>query len=229
MVRKMPKKSTATSIMGPAVKPFACRIPAGVRQRESAARAMMAASRRGARRSATLWVAGDQDLEKMTDGLSRYAAQVQGNQAMKKAGFDSSLIVMKGTGHALNAAYKGEIRAWQYNELLLGGFRLPEETLEAFLRSVELDPGAAALVEWCESRGVPFRVLSDGFDRNLDRIQELRGLRFAYDANRLWYEGGAWRIARSKASIVSSLWMASLISTKAIILRPSLRAFTSAV
>jgi len=90
---------------------------------------------------------------------------------------------------------KGEIRAWQYNELLLGGFRLPEETLEAFLRSVELDPGAAELVAWCESRGVPFRVLSDGFDRNLDRIQELRGLRFAYDANRLWYEGGAWRIA----------------------------------
>jgi 2-hydroxy-3-keto-5-methylthiopentenyl-1-phosphate phosphatase len=90
---------------------------------------------------------------------------------------------------------KGEIRAWEYNELLLGGFRLPEETLEAFLRSVELDPGAAELVGWCESRGVPFRVLSDGFDRNLDRIQELRGLRFAYDANRLWYEGGAWRIA----------------------------------
>jgi 2-hydroxy-3-keto-5-methylthiopentenyl-1-phosphate phosphatase len=38
-------------------------------------------------------------------------------------------------------------------------------------------------------------VLSDGFDRNLDRIQQLTGVRFAYDANRLWYEGGAWRIA----------------------------------
>ena len=90
---------------------------------------------------------------------------------------------------------RGEIRAWEYNELLLGGFRLPEAELDAFLRSVELDRGAAGLVAWCESRGVPFRVLSDGFDRNLDRIQELRGLRFAYDANRLWYEDGAWRIA----------------------------------
>ena len=90
---------------------------------------------------------------------------------------------------------RGEIRAWEYNELLLGGLRLPEKELDAFLRTVELDPGAAALVAWCEERGVPFRVLSDGFDRNLDRLQQLRGVRFAYDANRLWYEQGAWRIA----------------------------------
>jgi alpha-galactosidase len=90
---------------------------------------------------------------------------------------------------------RGEIRAWEYNELLLGGLRLPEAELDAFLETVQLDPGAAALVAWCEERGVPFRVLSDGFDRNLDRIQQLRGVRFAYDANRLWYEHGAWRIA----------------------------------
>ena len=88
-----------------------------------------------------------------------------------------------------------EIDAWQYNELLLGGFRLPEDALERFLRSVQLDPGAKELVAWCEAHGVPFRILSDGFDRNLDRLQELNGVRFAYDANRLWYEHGAWRIA----------------------------------
>ena len=29
----------------------------------------------------------------------------------------------------------------------------------------------------------------------LDRIQELQGVRFAYAANRLWYEQGVWRIA----------------------------------
>jgi alpha-galactosidase len=90
---------------------------------------------------------------------------------------------------------RGEIRAWEYNELLLSGLRLPEAELDAFLRTVELDPGAASLVAWCEERGVPFRVLSDGFDRNLDRLQQLRGVRFGYDANRLWYEQGAWRIA----------------------------------
>jgi alpha-galactosidase len=90
---------------------------------------------------------------------------------------------------------RGELNAWQYNMELLDGLRLPEAELEAFLRTVELDAGAAELVRWCEERNVPFRVLSDGFDRNLDRIQQLTGVRFAYDANRLWYENGAWRIA----------------------------------
>ena len=92
---------------------------------------------------------------------------------------------------------RGELNAWQYNMELLDGLRLPEAELDAFLRTVELDPGAAELVQWCEERSVPFRVLSDGFDRNLDRIQQLTGVRFAYDANRLWYEEGAWRIAAS--------------------------------
>jgi len=90
---------------------------------------------------------------------------------------------------------RGELTPWQFNLELLQGLPLPEPEVDAFLRTVELDPGAAALVRWCEERGVPFRVLSDGFDRNLDRLQQLHGLRFAYDANQLRYEHGAWRIA----------------------------------
>jgi alpha-galactosidase len=90
---------------------------------------------------------------------------------------------------------RGELDAWSYNMALLDGLALPEADLEAFLRTVELDPGARDLVAWCERQRVPFRVLSDGFDRNLDRLQQLHGLRFAYDANRLRYENGAWRIA----------------------------------
>jgi 2-hydroxy-3-keto-5-methylthiopentenyl-1-phosphate phosphatase len=90
---------------------------------------------------------------------------------------------------------RGELTPWQYNMELLDGLPLPEADLEAFLRTVELDPGAATLVTWCEARGIPFRVLSDGFDRNLDRLQELLGVRFAYDANHLHYEHGVWRIA----------------------------------
>jgi alpha-galactosidase len=90
---------------------------------------------------------------------------------------------------------RGELDAWQYNMELLDGLALPEADLDAFLRSVELDPGARALVVWCERQGVPFRVLSDGFDRNLDRLQVLHRLRFAYDANHLHYEDGRWRIA----------------------------------
>ena len=90
---------------------------------------------------------------------------------------------------------RGELTPWEYNLELLDGLRLPEAELEAFLRTVELDPGARDLVTFCEARGIPFRVLSDGFDRNLDRLQELHGVRFAYDANHLHYEHGAWRIA----------------------------------
>jgi alpha-galactosidase len=90
---------------------------------------------------------------------------------------------------------KGEFNPWSYNMELLDGLALSEEKLDAFLRTVEPDPGAHRLVAWCEENAVPFRVLSDGFDRNLDRLQELHGVRFAYEANRLWYENGAWRIA----------------------------------
>ncbi len=89
----------------------------------------------------------------------------------------------------------GELNAWSYNMELLDGLELPEETLEAFLQTVEPTPGAAELVQWCEDHAVPFRVLSDGFDRNLDRLQEIHGIRFDYDANKLWYEKGRWRLA----------------------------------
>lgn len=93
---------------------------------------------------------------------------------------------------------RGELTAWQYNLEVFDGFALPEETLEAFLRSVSLDPGARSLLDWCASRSVPFRILSDGYDRNVARLQELHGLRFPFDANRLRYEAGRWRIAPAR-------------------------------
>jgi 2-hydroxy-3-keto-5-methylthiopentenyl-1-phosphate phosphatase len=88
----------------------------------------------------------------------------------------------------------GEYTAWQYNRALLDGFHLPEKELEAFLQSVELDPGAGRLLDWCSERGVRFRILSDGFDYNLDRLQVIHGVSFAYTANLLHYEGDQWRI-----------------------------------
>ena len=90
---------------------------------------------------------------------------------------------------------KGELGAWEYYMELLDGLELPEEKLDAFLRTVELDPGARSLMAFCESNGLPFRILSDGFGRNLDRLMELNDLRFAYEANHLWYEDGRWRLA----------------------------------
>lgn len=88
----------------------------------------------------------------------------------------------------------GEISPWEYNLELLDGLALPEMELDRFLESVELDPGARGLLEWCGRNGAPFRILSDGFDRNLERLQALTGTAFGYDANELRYVDGAWRI-----------------------------------
>jgi 2-hydroxy-3-keto-5-methylthiopentenyl-1-phosphate phosphatase len=90
---------------------------------------------------------------------------------------------------------RGELTPWDYNLELLDGLELPEPELETFLRSVDLDPGARDLVAWCESHRVPFRVLSDGFDWNLDRIQRFLSIRFCYDANHLNYRQNRWCIA----------------------------------
>jgi len=89
---------------------------------------------------------------------------------------------------------RGEITAWEYNLEILDGFELPLSTLEAFLQSVDLDPGARALLSWCRTRMVPFRILSDGFDWNLNRLQVIHDVRFAHTSNHLHYERGRWRI-----------------------------------
>jgi 2-hydroxy-3-keto-5-methylthiopentenyl-1-phosphate phosphatase len=90
---------------------------------------------------------------------------------------------------------KGEFTAWTYVVALFDGFELPKDELLRFLRSIALDPGARGLVDWCAEQAVPFQVLSDGFDWNLDRLQEIHGVRFAYRANHLEYEGDVWRVS----------------------------------
>jgi len=89
---------------------------------------------------------------------------------------------------------RGELTPWAYNLIILDGMPISEAETNAFLETIELDPGARALVDLCAVRGLPFRVLSDGFDRNLDRLQALHGVRFDYDANRLRFESDVWRI-----------------------------------
>ncbi len=90
---------------------------------------------------------------------------------------------------------KGEFTAWSYVVELFDGFELPQAELLRFLETITLDPGARGLVDWCAALGVPFQILSDGFDWNLERLQEIHGVRFAYRANHLEYEGDLWRIA----------------------------------
>jgi len=90
---------------------------------------------------------------------------------------------------------RGELTPWECNMEILDGMPVPEEDLEAFLQQVELDPGAEDLLGWCEAKEIPFRILSDGFDRNIDRLKEIFGIEFDYDSNHLRYEDGVWRIA----------------------------------
>ena len=89
---------------------------------------------------------------------------------------------------------RGEITAWEYNLEILEGLPVGLDVLEEFLATVELDPGVRSLLAWCDERSVPFRILSDGFDWNLDRLQTLNRIRFAYTANHLRVEHGKWRI-----------------------------------
>jgi 2,3-diketo-5-methylthio-1-phosphopentane phosphatase len=89
---------------------------------------------------------------------------------------------------------RGEITAWEYNLEIFPTLELSRSELDAFLRTIELDPGARELVGWCEQSAVPFRILSDGFDYNLNRLQILHNLPFRYAANHLDIAAGRWRI-----------------------------------
>jgi 2,3-diketo-5-methylthio-1-phosphopentane phosphatase len=90
---------------------------------------------------------------------------------------------------------QGEFTAWTYAIALLDGLVLPEKDLDRFLETIDLDPGARAMLDWCERESVPFRILSDGFDWNLDRLQAMNRIRFVHHANHLEYQGDVWRLS----------------------------------
>ena len=89
---------------------------------------------------------------------------------------------------------QGEFTAWTYAMALLDGLDLPEKELDRFLETIDLDPGARSLLDWCAEAKIPFRILSDGFDWNLERLQAMNHVRFDYQANHLEYEGTLWRL-----------------------------------
>ncbi|MEM9487848.1 MAG: alpha-galactosidase [Myxococcota bacterium] len=99
-------------------------------------------------------------------------------------------------GKELFARYqRGEVTAWQLTFEILDGMDLPRAELDEYLAGITIDPGARGLMAWCNQRDIPFRILSDGFDYNLERIQELHGVSFEFDCNQLRYEGDTWRIS----------------------------------
>jgi 2,3-diketo-5-methylthio-1-phosphopentane phosphatase len=93
---------------------------------------------------------------------------------------------------------QGEFLPWEYNLELFTGFRLPTDVLHEFLATIDLDPGASALQAWCGEHDVAFRILSDGFDYNLEWLQEHNDIRFDFVSNHLVYGGKSgeeWRIS----------------------------------
>ena len=93
---------------------------------------------------------------------------------------------------------QGIVDAWEYNVELFTGFKLPPADLHAFLETIDLDPGARELQAWCADNNASFRILSDGFDYNLDWLQRHNGVTFDYMCNHLEYTGVAedeWQIA----------------------------------
>jgi 2,3-diketo-5-methylthio-1-phosphopentane phosphatase len=75
---------------------------------------------------------------------------------------------------------------------LIGG---SQADLEQLLDTVELDPGFVAFVGWCEARGLPLSIVSDGVDQFIARILDRHGLgRLPVVANRLAGAPGARRL-----------------------------------
>ena len=90
---------------------------------------------------------------------------------------------------------RGEITPWEYNMEILHGLEIPVAELDRFLNEeIDLDPGARRLLAWCDTHEVSFRILSDGFDWNLMRLQAIHGVRLSCESNHLHYDRGRWSI-----------------------------------
>jgi 2,3-diketo-5-methylthio-1-phosphopentane phosphatase len=80
---------------------------------------------------------------------------------------------------------------------LIGGDRA---ALDAVLDSVELDAGFVDFVDWCEARGLPVSIVSDGVDYFIGRILGRHGLeRLPVISNRLTGQPGAWALKQPYA------------------------------
>lgn len=70
-----------------------------------------------------------------------------------------------------------------------------QRDLDDVLDTVELDPGFREFVGWCEARGLPVGIASDGIDYFIGRILGRHGLeRLEVVSNRLAGRAGSWRL-----------------------------------
>ena len=65
---------------------------------------------------------------------------------------------------------------------------LTPESLAAFLKDHAMDPGFPAFVGYCESRGIPVTIVSDGFNAYIDHVLRREEMaRVPYFSNQLIY------------------------------------------
>lgn len=68
----------------------------------------------------------------------------------------------------------------------------PEE-LEAFFKTVTIDPTFQTFISWADSNDFPIYVLSDGYDNYIKEAFALNGISLPYYANHMEFEKG-WKI-----------------------------------
>jgi 2-hydroxy-3-keto-5-methylthiopentenyl-1-phosphate phosphatase len=74
--------------------------------------------------------------------------------------------------------------------------RATPEALDEQIRSVRIDPGFPAFLEFCRRRGADVKIVSDGFDRVVSAVLRSAGLSVPFFANKLEWQGGdRWRLA----------------------------------
>lgn len=72
-----------------------------------------------------------------------------------------------------------------YTGLFSAVTRLTPDMLDSFLLPFEIDPAFVPFVHWCDERGFPLLIVSDGFDAYIEPLLRRAGVTVSFRANRL--------------------------------------------
>lgn len=97
----------------------------------------------------------------------------------------------------VEAAWQGgQVSSRECMERQVALLRVTPEALDEQIRTVRIDPGFPAFLEFCGRRGAEVKIVSDGFDRLVNAALRSAGLSVPSFANKLEWQGGdRWRLA----------------------------------
>ena len=79
--------------------------------------------------------------------------------------------------------------------------RARPEDIDAVLAGVSIDPYFSDFAAWCDTRGLPLTVVSDGLDRNVAAVLRAAALDLPFYANHFeWLGGKTWQLSFPNAS-----------------------------